>query len=43
MDTSSVIELKPNIRDAVTKLWQLESIQKVFTRRNEFQLNDSAK
>lgn len=43
MDTSSVLELQPNVRDAIIKLWQLESIQKVFARRNEFQLNDSAK
>ena len=34
--------LNPQLGDLVAKLWAHESIQKLFKRRSEFQLNDSA-
>jgi len=35
-------KLTPEIGDLVTELWNMDSIKKMFLRRNEFQLNDSA-
>lgn len=34
--------LTPQLGELVAKLWAHESVQKLFKRRSEFQLNDSA-
>eukprot|EP00123_Amoebidium_parasiticum_P016781 comp23581_c2_seq1/m.39980 comp23581_c2_seq1/g.39980 ORF comp23581_c2_seq1/g.39980 comp23581_c2_seq1/m.39980 type:complete len:355 (-) comp23581_c2_seq1:179-1243(-) len=43
LDKNSMIDLTPQISEAIQRLWALPSIQNTYGRKREFQLNDSAK
>lgn len=43
LERNSVIDMTDELADDIRTLWAAESIQAAYKRRNEFQLNDSAK
>jgi hypothetical protein len=43
LEKTSTIELSPDLAAALKTLWSSPAIQSTYRRRNEFQLNDSAR
>ena len=43
LDKQNMVELSPDLVSAIQTLWALPSVQAAYARRNEFQINDSAK